>query len=62
MNFKARSALVTICAVLGVLLGIVPAGAYTITAWHEKLGISEQKITVSPNESKKIEFVFKSRG
>jgi hypothetical protein len=46
----------------GFELKNLPPGNYTITAWHEKLGLSEQKITVAPNESKKLEFVFKSRG
>ena len=39
----------------------LPPGTYTITAWHEKFGLSEQKVTVAPNETKKLEFVFKSR-
>lgn len=40
----------------------LPAGTYTITAWHEKFGRSEQQVTVAPNETKKLEFVFKNRG
>ena len=40
----------------------LPPGTYTITAWHEKFGLSEQKVTVAPNETKKLEFVFKSKG
>lgn len=39
----------------------LPPGTYTITAWHEKFGTSEQKIQVSSNESKKLEFIFKAK-
>jgi plastocyanin len=38
----------------------IPPGTYTIKAWHEKLGTSTQKITLGANETKAIEFVFKS--
>ncbi len=41
-------------------LSNLPAGTYTIKAWHEKFGTSTQTITVGANESKTIEFVFKS--
>jgi hypothetical protein len=37
----------------------LPAGTYTIKAWHEKLGTSTQTITVGPNQTKEINFVFK---
>jgi|SRR5580698_6328650 hypothetical protein len=37
----------------------LPPGSYTITAWHEKLGTSMQKITVGDSEAK-ADFVFKS--
>jgi hypothetical protein len=37
----------------------VPPGTYTIKAWHEKLGTSIQKITISANETKDLQFVFK---
>ncbi len=40
----------------------LPPGTYTVTAWHEKFGRSDQNVTVSANESKKIEFDFKSKG
>ncbi|HYK90868.1 MAG TPA: carboxypeptidase regulatory-like domain-containing protein [Acidobacteriota bacterium] len=40
----------------------LPPGSYTVTAWHEKFGTSEQKITVAPNDSKNLEFIFKSKG
>jgi len=38
----------------------LPVGDYTIQAWHEKLGTSTQKITVSSGAAKELEFVFKS--
>jgi hypothetical protein len=38
----------------------LPPGTYTIEAWHEKLGTSIQKITIGANETKHVEFVFKS--
>jgi hypothetical protein len=37
----------------------LPPGTYTIKAWHEKLGTSTQTITVGPNQTKDISFVFK---
>ena len=39
----------------------LPPGNYTITAWHEKLGNSVQKVTVAAGESKALQFVFKAR-
>jgi plastocyanin len=41
-------------------LNNLPPGTYTIQAWHEKLGTSTQKVTIGANESKNIDFVFKS--
>lgn len=38
----------------------LPPGTYTVKAWHEKLGTQSQKITVGVNETKTLEFVFKS--
>jgi hypothetical protein len=38
----------------------LPPGTYTIKAWQEKLGTQSQKITVGANETKTLEFVFKS--
>jgi plastocyanin len=38
----------------------LPAGTYTIKAWHEKLGTSTQTITIGANETKELGFVFKS--
>jgi len=42
-------------------LSNLPPGTYTISAWHEKLGTATQKITVGSNETKTLQFVFKSR-
>ena len=42
-------------------LSNLPPGTYTISAWHEKLGTSTQKITIGSNETKTLQFVFKSR-
>jgi plastocyanin len=39
----------------------LPPGTYTVKAWHEKLGSSTQKITVGTDETKAIDFVFKSQ-
>jgi plastocyanin len=38
----------------------LPPGTYTIQVWHEKLGTATQTITVGANETKAIDFVFKS--
>lgn len=38
----------------------MPPGTYTITAWHESLGISEQKVTVRSGETRELEFTFKA--
>jgi hypothetical protein len=40
----------------------LPAGSYTITAWHEKLGTQDQKVTVGEQESKDVNFTFKAAG
>lgn len=37
----------------------VPPGEYTIEAWHEKFGVLTQKLTVEPNQTRTLEFVFK---
>ena len=41
-------------------LSNLPAGTYTIKAWHEKFGTSSQTITIGANETKEIKFVFKA--
>jgi plastocyanin len=38
----------------------VPAGTYTIEAWHEKLGTQTQSVTIGEKQSKDITFTFKS--
>jgi len=42
-------------------LSNLPPGTYTITAWQEKLGTVSQKVTVGSNETKTLQFVFKSK-
>jgi hypothetical protein len=37
----------------------LPPGTYTIEAWHEKFGTSDQTITVGAKESKTQDFSFK---
>jgi Carboxypeptidase regulatory-like domain len=37
----------------------VPAGTYTIEAWHEKLGPMTQSVTIAEKESKDVSFTFK---
>ena len=36
-------------------------GTYTIKAWQERLGTSTQKITIGPNDTKDIDFVFERK-
>ncbi len=43
-------------------LANVPAGTYTIEAWHEKLGPMTQSVTIAAKESKDITFSFKPAG
>jgi plastocyanin len=38
----------------------LPAGTYTVAAWHEKLGTQSQSVTVGDKESKEIAFTFKA--
>ena len=40
-------------------LASLPAGTYTIEAWHEKLGASTQSVTIGPKETKEVTFSFK---
>ncbi len=39
----------------------LPPGTYTIEAWHETLGTSTQTVTLGANETKALDFVFKSQ-
>jgi hypothetical protein len=36
----------------------LPAGTYTIEAWHEKLGTQTQSVTVGASETKTADFTF----
>jgi plastocyanin len=38
----------------------LPAGTYTIEAWHEKLGPQTQTVTLGEKESKELTFTFKA--
>ena len=40
-------------------LNNLPAGKYTITAWHETLGTQTQEINITGNETVPVNFVFK---
>lgn len=40
-------------------LASLPPGTYTITAWHEVYGEQSQEVTISGNETKTVNFVFK---
>jgi plastocyanin len=39
----------------------LPAGKYTVTAWHEDYGTQTQDVTVTGNETKSIDFTFKAK-
>jgi len=38
----------------------LPAGTYTVEAWHEKLGTQIQTVTLGEKESKELTFTFKT--
>jgi plastocyanin len=38
----------------------LPAGTYTVEAWHEKLGTQTQSVTLGERESKDVTFTFKT--
>jgi plastocyanin len=38
----------------------LPAGTYTVEAWHEKLGTQTQSVTLGEKESKDVTFTFKA--
>ena len=40
----------------------LPAGTYTIEAWHEKLGAATEMVTLGEKETKDIMFHFKAAG
>ena len=37
----------------------LPAGTYTVEAWHEKYGTQDTQVAVGDGESKSISFEFK---
>lgn len=39
----------------------LPAGTYTVEAWHEKLGTQSQSVTVADGETKQLNFTFKAK-
>lgn len=39
----------------------LPPGKYTITAWHESYGEQSQEVTITGNETKPVNFVFKAK-
>jgi hypothetical protein len=41
-------------------LPVLPAGTYTIEAWHEKLGAQTQEVVVGDGETKEITFAFQA--
>ena len=41
-------------------LKTLPAGTYTIEAWHERLGAQQQMVTIAEKETKDIAFTFKA--
>jgi plastocyanin len=41
-------------------LNTLPAGTYTIEAWHERLGAQTQQVTIAEKETKEITFTFKA--
>jgi hypothetical protein len=36
----------------------LPPGTYTLVAWHELYGTSEQTVTIGAKESKSVNFTF----
>lgn len=45
----------------GFALPNLPPGKYTVSAWHESYGDQTQDVTISGNETKTINFVFKAK-
>jgi len=45
----------------GFTLPNLPAGKYTVTAWHEDYGTQTQDVTITGNETKSIDFSFKAK-
>lgn len=36
----------------------LPPGTYTVEAWHERLGVATEQVTLGPNETKAVTFSF----
>lgn len=45
----------------GFTLAGLPAGTYTVEAWHEKFGTQTQSVTLADGETKSIELTFKTQ-
>ena len=45
----------------GFSLPNLPAGKYTVTAWHEDYGTQTQEVTITGNETKSVDFSFKAK-
>jgi len=45
----------------GFSLANLPAGKYTVTAWHEDYGTQTQEVTITGSETKSIDFAFKAK-
>jgi plastocyanin len=39
----------------------LPPGEYTVTAWHEKLGMKEQKVTVAASSANTLDFTINAK-
>ena len=39
----------------------LPAGTYTLEAWHEKLGTATQTVAIGAGETKNVQFSFKAK-
>ncbi len=40
----------------------LPAGRYTVVAWHERLGEQSSEVVLVPGESKKLSFTYDAKG
>jgi hypothetical protein len=38
----------------------VPPGTYTVTAWHERFGTTEQTVTLAPTGEEKISITYQA--
>ncbi|MCH7878087.1 MAG: carboxypeptidase regulatory-like domain-containing protein [candidate division Zixibacteria bacterium] len=42
-------------------IGDIPAGTYTLRAWHEGLPVMEKELTITAEESSEVDFVIKGK-